>query len=319
MTSTLNRAAVAFPLSWRHSRPYREYRNAPQLGPYYVRWDEGGGPYGEGWNAESFDAKGVLVSGRGRIYHPIRISQFALEQFGRWRERGDAHARAVFLAQSRWLLERQRVQRNIPGCYPFPFAWPRYDAPTGFLSAMAQGEAVSVLLRAAQTTQSDLYLHAAVRAAQPFRYRLENGGVSWTQPRGDVIFEEAAAAPAAHILNGWIFAAWGLFELRPFAPWAGELFDRSIETLLERLPLYDSGRWSYYSLAAGRDGFRRLATLKYHAFHVAQLHVLASMTGHAAFEETACRWERYTHRADSRIALWTNSCRAAMREKSGAE
>jgi hypothetical protein len=319
MMNTLNRAAVAFPLNWRHSRPYRAYDKAEELGPYYVRWDEGGGPYGEGWSTERFDARGVLVSGLDRTYHPIRIAQFALEQFGLWREHGDVRARQRFLAQSRWLLEHQQLQRNIPGCYPFPFAWPRYGAPAGFLSAMAQGEAVSVLLRAAQTTQSDLYVHAAVRAAQPFRHSICEGGVSWTAPRGDLIFEEAATAEPAHILNGWIFAAWGLFELRPYAAWAGEMFDRSIDTLLERLPLYDSGRWSYYSLALERGGFRRLATLKYHAFHIAQLHVLASMTGHAAFEETACRWQGYTRRVDSRITLWSNSLRAAMRERNGGE
>ncbi|HET7815558.1 MAG TPA: D-glucuronyl C5-epimerase family protein [Candidatus Baltobacteraceae bacterium] len=319
MTNTLNRAAVAFPLNWQHCRPYRAYERAERLGPYYVRWDADGGPYGEGWAGERFDAQGVLISGKERAYHPIRIAQFALEQFGRWRERGDVAARRAFLAQSRWFLEHQHVRRNIPGCYPFPFAWPRYGAPAGFLSAMAQGEAISVLLRAAQTTQSDIYLHAAVRAAQPFRHAIGEGGVSWTAPRGDLIFEEAATQNAAHILNGWIFAAWGLFELRSYASWAGDLFDRSMETLLERLPLYDSGRWSYYSLAMERGGFRRLATLKYHAFHVAQLHVLASMTGHTAFEDTACRWQSYTRRIDSRAALWSNSCRAALREKSGAE
>jgi hypothetical protein len=318
MIEALHRASVAFPLNWSHRREYRPYESLRgQLGPYYIEWDPGHGKFGEGWDNSRFDAHGVLLTGRQRMYHPIRIAQYGLQQHSLWYKNGDLRSRAAFLAQSRWLLENQQRRRCIEGCYPFPFAWERYGAPAGFLSAMAQGEAVSLLLRAAQATGSETYIAAAIRAAEPFRHLIRDGGVTYTSRQDDVIFEEAASELASHILNGWIFASWGLFELQQYARWAGDLFDESAATLLRHLPLYDSGVWSYYCLLVDNSGFRRLATIKYHAFHIAQLHVMSSMTGNPEFTRTAERWLSYVGSLRSRAAVWANATRAAFGELTG--
>lgn len=315
MIEALHRASIAFPLNWSHRREYRPYESQHgQLGPYYIEWDPGRGKFGEGWSDSRFDAHGVLLTGRQRMYHPIRIAQYGLQQHSLWFKNGDLRSRAAFLAQSRWLLENQQRRRCIEGCYPFPFAWERYGAPLGFLSAMAQGEAVSLLLRAAEATASETYVSAAIRAAEPFRHPIRDGGVTYTSRQGDVIFEEAASELASHILNGWIFASWGLFELRRYARWAGDLFDESAATLARHLPLYDSGVWSYYCLLVNSSGFRRLATIKYHAFHIAQLHVMSSMTGDPQFGRTAERWLSYVGSIRSRAAVWANATRAAFDE-----
>ncbi|MDE2571531.1 MAG: hypothetical protein KGM44_03295 [bacterium] len=301
--------ARTFPLDWSVQRDHRlRTPGATLLGPYYIGWDSGNGAYGEGWDAAPRDANGVMLSPGGTIYDPTHIAQFGLEQHSRWVLRSDAEARRAFLAQARWLRDQQAVRGGIAGCYPFPFAWPAYGAPLGFLSAMTQGEAISLLLRAYETTGENGFLDAAARAAEPFRHEIRAGGVTW-RSGDDVIFEEAAADPPAHILNGWIFALWGLHELHTYSAERDlvAIYEQSVRTLQRRLILYDSGSWSYYNLLATRRGFRKLATLKYHAFHIAQLRVMASLVGEACFNVTADRWSAYAESPMSRLHVYLNA------------
>jgi heparosan-N-sulfate-glucuronate 5-epimerase len=309
IAATLNRAARAFPVDWSPRRRYRLCNpHAQELGPYYIRWSGGRDALGEEWEGAPFDNNGVLLSLPQRLYHATRIAQYALEQHARWGETGDPRPKQRFLAQAAWLRDHQVFRNGMRGCYPHPFAWPAYGAEAGFLSAMTQGEAISVLLRAHEVAGDVGYVQAAAAAAEPFRREIAQGGVVWREG-DDVYLEEAAGVLPSRILNGWIYALWGLFELTRYCrpTWIGELYDQSLATLQRRLPLYDSGHWSYYNLLATRSGFRKLATLKYHAFHVAQLRVLASMTGRAAFGTTAVRWESYTKSAESRLRVWANA------------
>ncbi|HVA38916.1 MAG TPA: D-glucuronyl C5-epimerase family protein [Candidatus Dormibacteraeota bacterium] len=301
--------ARTFPLDWSVRREHRiPDARSPGLGPYYIGWDPGHGPYGEGWESMPRDADGALMSLPGDLSSPTVVAQYGLEQHARWMLHGDPASFEAFIAQARWLRTQQLTLRGIHGCYPFPQPWPAYGAPLGFLSAMTQGEAISLLLRAYEIGREQSFLEAAVSAAEPFRHEVGRGGVTW-RADGDVYLEEAAVDPPGHILNGWIYALWGIRELRGYhaEPWLAELHDASLDTLRRRLELFDSGHWSYYNLLATRTGFRKLATLKYHAFHIAQLRVLAAMTGDSYFGEVAERWRGYVDSAASRVSVYVNA------------
>ena len=297
----LRQFALAFPLDWNHERPFRLPTVSRGLGPYYIDWDPGCGTYGEDWIVLPRDPYGVLLTtGRKNVYHPIRIAQYALYAHQAFVRTGDAKMRDAFLAQARWLRDRQVLRGGVEGCYPFPFPWEKYGAAAGWISAMAQGEAISALLRADELAGG--FADAALRAAMPFRRGIEDGGVVWRNGQGDVFCEEVAAEPAAHILNGALFALFGLYDLhhtRP-QPWVGKLFEELTATLRRRLELFDSGAWSYYSLLVGRGGRRHVASLRYHAFAIAQLRVLAAMTGDSYFGEIAQRWSDYRRNLRSR-------------------
>ena len=49
--------------------------------------------------------------------------------------------------------------------------------PPGWLSAMGQGQAMSVLSRAYHLTHDDVYLQAALKAIKPFHFESNRGGV----------------------------------------------------------------------------------------------------------------------------------------------
>jgi len=288
----------AFPLGWDAKREYRQPSNT--VGPYYIEWDPGAGPYGERWHRAGRDDTGVLLTGSAKAYHPIRIAQFGLHSHARWCLSRANTDRVAYLAQARWLAGNVRESNGVAGCLLFDFPWPKYGARVGWISAMAQGEAISLLLRAAEAEEDGTYVDAALEVAQPFRSDVADGGVVFRSGYGDTFFEEVAVLPASHILNGHIFAMWGVLELAAVKPepWLTELANAALNTLRRRLELFDAGYWSYYNLLGTQSGFRSVALLKYHAIHIAQLRVTAALSGDEYFSMIADRWQGY---AASRI------------------
>lgn len=302
--SALRRVALGFPLAWSHRRRYSFLSlKRPGQGPYFIEWDPGNGVYGEDWVDAPRDEAGVLLSSPSRSYHPIRIAQFALHRFGVWHHTADPSARRDMLEQAAWLRDRQQ-DGECAGLYLFDFPWTKYGAGAGWSSAMAQGEAISVLLRAHRLEPQGGFGDAAVRAAQPFRFEIARGGVVW-RDGADVFFEEIANEHAPHVLNGCIYALWGVWELWKTTgdAWLERLIEESTETLLRWLPRFDTGWWTLYSLLLSAANRPHLATLKYHEFHIAQAHVLAKMFDRPTFEEAAQRWSVYVDRRDSRARL----------------
>jgi heparosan-N-sulfate-glucuronate 5-epimerase len=282
-------------------RPYRLFdERAEHLGPYYVAafW-QGSGP-------RTFDAAGIALA--AGVRHPVEIVQYGLEQHARWRRRKDERARDRFLLQAKWAANAQCEIGLIRGCYAFPCGDRRYGCYKGFLSAKAQGQAISLLLRAYEETQSPVFLERAISAAAPFFVDVRRGGVQWNSG-DDVFFEGPAALPPSHVLNSWIYALWGLFELARVTndPKAEDLYARSLGTLEKYLPCYDTGSWSYATLLAAPSGFRRYSSLKRHVSHVAQLHVLLSMTRNELFSVVAERWRRYITSLESLASLLGNA------------
>ena len=287
-----------FPLRWRMTREYR----LPQgvLGePYFISWDPSPYPTGEGWNGIAFHDDGVININTFR--NPVQIAQYALYQY-RFATNGDGTARERFLAQARYLASAQRPD----GGYEYPIALPAYNAKPGFLSGMPQGEAASVLIRAYALTKDETLLSAGLRALGPLRRDVREGGASYLRD-GAVCFEEVAAEPLCHILNGHLYAAFGVWEYikHGFADDAlKKLHDNAIDTLDRWIERYDVDGWSCYDLAADNAGRLHLAPLWYHQFHIAQLHIYTAMTGNDRFAAVAERWSLAMKRLDVRARVW---------------
>jgi hypothetical protein len=302
--SALKRLAIGFPLQWSHRRACSLAAIAqPGKAPYFIEWDPSDGVYGEDWTNAPRDPRGVLLVGPSRWYHPILISQFALHRFCVWHSTRDAKALNDFLAQAAWLRDHQSAD-GVPGLYRFEFPWVKYGASVGWCSAMAQGEAISALLRADRLAPGQGFGEAAVRASLPFYADIGRGGVAWRDDR-DCFFEEIANEHAPHVLNGCIFALWGLWEL-----WkvtgdanAARLTDACVKTLREWLPQFDTGWWTLYSLMRSAARSPHVATLKYHQFHIAQMRVLAAMFRDETFAQAASRWGSYAESPASRARV----------------
>ncbi|KAF7284257.1 hypothetical protein GWI33_022254 [Rhynchophorus ferrugineus] len=170
----------------------------------------------------------------------------------------------------------------------------------GWLSAMGQGQAISVLARAYSHSGGDQrYLHAAVNGLKPFRISSSEGGVLAIFLNKYNWYEEYPTKPPSFVLNGFIFSLLGLYDLANIAPieYAEEaeyLYNDGIRTLKNILPFFDMGSVTSYDLRHFTLGIApNLARWDYHATHVNQLLLLSTIENEPLFKSTAERWIGY--------------------------
>jgi heparosan-N-sulfate-glucuronate 5-epimerase len=172
-----------------------------------------------------------------------------------------------------------------------------FDLQPPWLSAMAQGEGASLLVRLHRESGDERYAETAIRAMEPMKRASSDGGVQ-ARLDGGPFLEEYPTAPPSFVLNGGLFALWGCHDVgvgfsdRP----AGELWRHGIATLTENLERFDTGYWSRYDLYP--HPVINVASSAYHQLHIDQLRATSLISPDPRLEATASRFERY---ADSRL------------------
>ena len=264
-----------------------------RLGEYYMLF------------AEKADYTGIhddagipMLNYRGKVgpqYNPIAIAQWGLANFNRYVSARDATAEKKFLSASDWLRDNlERNSANIP-VWQHHFDWDYRDtlrAP--WYSGLAQGQGISLLLRAAAASGKNDYLDAARSAFESLSRTSAEGGVLFVDEFQDVWIEEYIVTPPTHILNGFVWALWGVYDYSLTFPTsqARDLFNRCVETLTKNLARYDNGFWSLYEQSGTR--LPMVASRFYHQLHIVQLRVMHQLTNLAVFAQTADRWEEYS-------------------------
>lgn len=163
-----------------------------------------------------------------------------------------------------------------------------YENPNMPYSSMAQGEGVSLLIRAYIASGNEQYMNAARKAVDFMLLPIEKGGTT-LYVRDAVYFYECPQEPL--ILNGWIFSIWGLLDYWKFTKdsKSKDVLDKTLKTLERDLPSYDLGYWSKY------EDKKKIASPFYHKLHVAQLRVMYDLTGKDVYKDYANRWERFSN------------------------
>ena len=237
----------------------------------------------QGW---SYDADGIVLTPNGSDleYNAVDISQYALGYYALWRTTGSLANRTGFLHYADWLVDHQ----SSSGLWLYTYQVWTMKPP--WHSAMAQGQAMSVLIRAWDVTQNEKYLRAATAALGTFSKAYEDGGVA-SYEGADTFYEEYDPSFMPHVLNGFIFALVGLYEYHAAVgdPDSGRLFDIGVATLARNLQRWDTGSWTYYNLASPP----LLASGLYAGIHVAQLQEMWRLTGNPIFQTYAERWASY--------------------------
>jgi len=283
------------PLSFWHERP--ELNDEAFAGIQYFMTFAGKAAY-----RGPFDGHGVplldYLGDIGRQYNPIAIGQYGLATFNRFHQQGRASDRRRFIASADWLVNQLRPNGHGLPVWMHEFDWHyREGLRAPWYSGLAQGVGLSLLARAWATTGDDRYARAAADAFLAFLYDRRAGGVMCEDERGSLWIEEYLVDPASHILNGFIWALWGLHDYwRILGREAAKpLFDSCVDTLAANIARYDTGTWSLYEL---HDSVQMPASGYYHALHIVQLRVMHRLTGRDEFGEMADRWQAY---ADSPV------------------
>ncbi|VUZ84800.1 hypothetical protein MELA_01174 [Candidatus Methylomirabilis lanthanidiphila] len=280
-------------LSFWHDVPAINERAQPGvLGDYYMPFHakaDYGGP---------FDQAGVpLLNYHGSIgcqYNPIAIAQYGLGNFNRFKETGEAGRCSRALAAADWLVANLEPNRQGLWMWHHHFDWHyRTTLKAPWYSGLAQGQGISLLVRVFAETGEARYREAARRAFEAFGREPADGGVSYRDERGRVWFEEYIVDPPSHILNGFLWAAWGVYDYARLMndEGASRLFAEGARTVADNLERYDTGYWSLYELSPTR--LPMLASPFYHQLHIVQLQVMHTLTGESRFLDYARRWEGY--------------------------
>ena len=291
-------------LTFWHDDPQAGDRIVPgELGQYYMPFQQKADYTGH------HDGNGIpMLDYHGKIglqHNPIAIAQWGLGNHSLFLETQRPERRVSFLLASDWLC--QHLEQNEYGLWVWNhhFDW-EYRTPlrAPWYSGLAQGQGISLLVRAYHETGVRSYRDAAERAFRSFLNPVDRGGVAFTDGSGDLWFEEYIVSPPTHILNGFIWAAWGVYDyfLATGDTATQNLFASAAKTLHNNLRHYDIGFWSLYEQSGTR--LPMVASPFYHRLHIVQLRIMHLLTGEKLFAEFADRWEGYARsRANRTRAL----------------
>ena len=287
-------------LTFWHGKPeVNQEAVADELGQYYMPFTAKAA-----YNAHLDDQGVPLLDYHGAIgtqYNPIAIAQYGLGNYNRYQQAGEEKYRSKFILAADWLKDNLEENRfGVPvWTHHFDFEYQEgLIAP--WYSGLAQGQGISALVRAYHLTREEEYLRAAEKAFISMQTPIAEGGVITYDEDGDLWIEEYLVSPPSHVLNGFIWALWGVYDyyLLTKDDTAKKVYGLAVKTLQDNLQRFDIGFWSLYDLSSLR--LKMIASPFYHQLHIVQLQVMGQLTGEEVFKVFAARWASYQKRALNR-------------------
>lgn len=167
-----------------------------------------------------------------------------------------------------------------------------YGLNPGWSSAMTQGQALSLWIRLMALKEDfedikhigPLLLNGMLKKVE------EGGGLHKDRLTGETWLEEYPSTPPSHVLNGYIFAFFGLLEFNRCDAFnnSNDHLTAEIclnETLSNNIYRYDQFGWSRYDLAK-----RNFAPTLYHLIHIYTLNYLSIMLDNDCYSVIATKW-----------------------------
>jgi heparosan-N-sulfate-glucuronate 5-epimerase len=197
------------------------------------------------------------------------------------------------IAVGRWLVEHQTRGGIQDGGWQHLEAYAHtFALRPPWLSAMAQGEGASLLVRLYLETADEAFAEAAQGALKPLAIPTEQGGVQ-ALLGGRAFPEEYPTSPPSFVLNGAFFALWGCYDV-----WlglgeedAGRAFRDGVETLAVNLHRWDTGYWSRYDLHP--HPVAHVASASYHQLHINLLRAMSRIAPRREFADNLALFEEY--------------------------
>ncbi|MBE0447469.1 MAG: thioredoxin [Actinobacteria bacterium] len=244
----------------------------------------------------------LLASGQ-RVYLPTAVAQYGLGAYDLYLETGEMVYRQKALTCAGWLVKNQDQRGGWD-------IWHRIGTYSPILySAMTQGEGASLLFRAAMETGDTNYFKQAERALELMLLPLSLGGTSRME-QGRLYLEEYVGEPPNTILNGWVFAIFGLYDgvLATSRDDFRQSLSLTVGTLANELQHYDAEYWSYY------DQRGCLASPFYHRLHLALLQICVDLFEVDQLKNYLLRWQGYQGKLINRSRAFAIKAWQKLRE-----
>lgn len=241
----------------------------------------------------TWDYKGYL--GLHKEYNPTMIALYALSMYNLYYDTLKETYLDKFFRNANFLVKKL-ADRGTYGVwfYDFPCIAPCYLCKPLWVSSLAQGVGISVMVRAWMLTKDNEYLRTAKKALIPFEIPVSKGGVLTIDKGGFWWYDEYACTKSANVLNGFLCALIGIHELH-YVTKDGKakfLLNKGIETAKKFMKKFDLNlfvfKWSKYD-----DELLVYSGPKYHGWHVKQLMKLYEITEDREFFNWAVKWSGY--------------------------
>lgn len=270
------------------SVPTKAGSTVPQY--FFYKYDPIPNPFTE------YSMEGIPLTERkkeGNVIHPVAIAQQLLVYYGKgFKGRGEDKKQFKKIISS--IIQSDELNgANGVLMYNFPFQAGTYKHKfeTGWSSAMAQGQMLSVVARAYREfpdIRKELANYGE-RLMVPLTLSEANGGhlykISANGRKYDFYEEYPTPGAPPLTLNGFMFALIGLYEYEKTtgSAKARVLFDKGMRTLKLILPAYNTKPLSTYDLSHVTKMSRPNISYFYHKVHIEQLDFFIGITNDKDF------------------------------------
>lgn len=223
-----------------------------------------------------------LGPGKSLVYNPTVLAQQGMKRLDSWQQT----SKSVHLRYAR-KFARKLDELAIGGTKLRwqPHLYTRAGQEPGWVNSNSHGLVLSFLSRFHRLTGSARSLAGARSMLAPFARR--KGDKRWfavVTPSRHIWFEHWPGGKYVHTLNAHMNALFGLYDYWQLtgSPKAKRYFLGGAQTVRAKLHKFRrEGKLSRYSLSS------KSGSLHYHRTHIAQLRLLARMTGDPWFEKQA--------------------------------
>lgn len=263
--------------------------NKDKIGEYYI--DTRAKSQYPG-NHDDKDIPLVNINGEDR-YIPVTIAQYALGNYDRFIDTNDEKYIKVVKKCADWFVDNIIELTLENKGYIHEHDQEIYKIKAPWFSALAQAQAISVLSRYYSYSNDTKYLSTAKEILKSFEINVKDKGI-FTLLNNDYFYEEYPSEVSSYVLNGFIFALWGLLDLYIVSndKKAKELYDKGVITLEKNIHLYNIKwlGWSRYDLYPFK--ISNITSIFYHKLHVEQLKAMYRLTNLDVFKFYYLKWEK---------------------------
>jgi hypothetical protein len=237
----------------------------------------------------------TIIDGKevGFQRNPVTTALKANEFYDLYQVNNNERSKMYFLNNVNWLIDNAVAKENY-SLLQYNFPLPIYSFKGPWFSAMANGLALQVLIKADEITQDLRYLKAAKSLLNAFFIEVQHGGITYKDSEHEWWYEEYASndknAKISRVLNGMLFAVLGIYDYYKYTNDADAklLFDKGVNSIKKEIVKYNNNGYSYYDLLGRNPGH------KYHQIHVDLTKKLYDLTGETIFDKYSKLWKIYT-------------------------